>query len=246
MPRPLRYQNPELQDLLASNYVTGTLRGPARKRMKTLMREDAALQKRVRQWESKLQPLHQVTPEITPKKSTWANIAKAINGAADPLMEKILKRLRFYKYLSATAMTCALVIAVMAWAPMQQEKPAAINYVAVMKDNQEQPSMVVTLTKEGRVLALDMLEKPTLETNQNLQLWAISKQDGSVNSLGVIDVNKRIEKSLTKPQWGLIKDAEYLIVSVENLGGSVSGTPSGQVISKGLCVKVEGWKSETG
>ena len=39
----LRYQNPELQDRLASNYVAGTLRGPARRRLETLMLDDSAV-----------------------------------------------------------------------------------------------------------------------------------------------------------------------------------------------------------
>lgn len=240
----LRYKNPELQDRLASNYVTGTLRGRARKRMESLMRDDSGLSYRVRQWENKLQSLHEYTPELSPKKNTLNSILAAINGAADPMLDSLKKKLGFYKFFSGFALTCALVLAVMVWAPVGQPPSAAINYVAVMKDDNAQPTMVVTLTQTGRVLALDMLEKPVLERNQNLQLWAISKVDGSISSLGVIDVEKRIEKSLTKPQWGLIKNAEYLMVSVEKVGGA--GLPSNRIVSKGLCVKVEGWKTETG
>ena len=240
----LRYQNPELQDRLASNYVAGTLRGPARRRMETLMLDDSGLRNRVRQWEHKLQSLHHYTPELSPKKSTLDNILSAINGAADPVLENLKKKLGFYRWFSGLALTCALVLAVLVWAPVGQPPSAAINYVAVMKDSNAQPTMVVTLTQTGRVLALDMLAKPKLQNDQNLQLWAISKVDGSITSLGVIDVEKRIEKSLTKPQWGLIKDAEYLMVSVEAAGGA--SMPSNRIVSKGLCVKVEGWKTETG
>lgn len=244
MPGPLRYQNPELQDMLAANYVTGTLRGLARKRMETLMRNDRNLDLRVKQWENKLQPLHQATPELSPKKSTWNNITSAINGVADPLVESLKKKLNFYKYFSGFALTCALVLAVMAWSPLMDKQPAGINYVAVMKNDNAQPTMVVTLTKEGRVLALDMLQKPIIENNENLQLWAISKEDGSIASLGALNVEKHVEKSLTKPQWGLIANAEYLIVSVENVANAAQ--PSQRIVSKGLCVKVEGWQSKTG
>jgi len=34
------------------------------------------------------------------------------------------------------------------------------------------------------------------------------------------------------------------MVSVEKVGGA--GLPSNRIVSKGLCVKVEGWKTETG
>jgi anti-sigma-K factor RskA len=244
MPGSLRYQNPELQDLLASGYVTGTLRGPARKRMETLMRNDIKLSRRVRQWEDKLQPLHQYTPDIAPKPSTWKNIANAINGAADPLLESLKKKLNFYKFFSGFALACTLVMAILLGTPLLQKPAAAISYVAVMQDDNAQPTMVVTLTQENRILALDMLQKPQLAPDQSLQLWAISRVDGSITSLGSLTMEKHIEKSLTKPQWGLIKDAEYLIVSVESAVGATR--PSERIISKGLCVKVEGWKSETG
>lgn len=244
MPGSLRYQNPELQELLASNYVTGTLRGPARKRMEALMHANSDLRQRVRQWENKLQPLHQHTPDIAPEKSTWDKIARAINGATDPLVASLRRKLNFYKYFSGFALSCALVLAILFGTPFLQPQPAVINYVAVMNDENAQPAMVVTLTQAGRALSLDMLQKPQIENHQNLQLWAISRVDGSITSLGQITVEKHIEKSLSKPQWGLIKDAEYLIVSVENTPGASS--PSTRIVAKGLCVKVEGWQSKTG
>ena len=240
MPGPLRYQNPELQDLLAANYVTGTLRGRARQRMERLMRQDDALQQRVRQWEAKLQPLHARTPEHAPKASTWKAIASVIGGTVDPMVVALTKKLRIYRALTAFAFSFALLLGVAFWGPLAP-KPVGINYVAVMKDQQAQPTMVVTLTQAGRVLALDMLAKPQVPDQQALQLWAISKVDGSITSLGTIPVEKHVEKSLTKPQWGLIKDAEYLMVSVEAPGGAA--VPSDRVVSKGLCVKVEGWQS---
>ena len=240
----LRYRNPELQNLLASNYVAGTLRGPARKRMEKLMRNDLDLSRRVRQWENKLQPLHAQTPEIAPKKSTWEQITQAINGAPDPLLTTLKKKLNFYKYFSGFALACTLVLAVLLGTPLLQPQTAAINYVAVMNDASAQPTMVVTLTQTGRVLSLDMLQKPQIASDQQLHLWAISRVDGSITSLGQISVEKHLEKSLTKPQWGLIKDAEYLIVSVENTAGVTQ--PSDRILTKGLCVKVEGWQTKTG
>lgn len=243
MSGPLRYQNPELQDMLASNYVTGTLRGRARKRMETLMRDNAPLARRVRQWEAKLQPLHQATPALPPKPATWKAIANVINGAVDPLVAKLMQRLNFYKYLSAMALSFALVAGFMLGYPGSTPTPTAtaINYVAVLKNATEQPAMVVTLTKTNRVLAMDMLEKPKLTDNQHLRLWAISREDGSISSLGAVDLEKHTETSLSKAQWGLITNAEYLLVSAENQPNTQ--TPSTRIVAKGLCVKVEGWKS---
>lgn len=239
----LRYQDPELQDLLAANYVAGTLRGPARKRMQTLIQQDPALAKQVRQWEAKLQPLHQATPEVEPKKSTWKQISNAISGATDPLVASLMKRLRFYRYLSGAALSAALLAGVMLWMPATDPvaTPTGINYVAVMNNAGEQPTMVVTLVKSGRQMTVDILQKPSIETQQSLQLWAISKEDGSIASLGNVQLEKQIKTTLTKEQWGLIASAESLLLTAENASGAQA--PSNQIIAKGLCVKVEGWKS---
>ena len=106
--------------------------------------------------------------------------------------------------------------------------------------------MVATLQKTGRLLELDLLSKPQVEASSDLQLWAVSKEDGSIKPLGLIDVEKHVEIKLTKPEWGLIASAEFLLVSVEKKGGSTTGLPSKMLVSKGLCVKVQGWESKTG
>ncbi|HBS41489.1 MAG TPA: hypothetical protein DEA26_02325 [Oceanospirillales bacterium] len=247
-----RYQNPELQDQLAAQYVLGTLRGPARRRMQTLMQQIPALQLRVRHWENQLQPLNDSVAELPPAASVWAGIDQAINPAAasdsGSLIESLKQRLNLWRYLTATGFAFALVLGVLL--TLQLNQPASnsasgvVNYVAVMKNSDDQPSMVVTLVQEGRQLSLDMLQKPVIADDQVLHLWAISKEDGHIRSLGTIPVEKHIEKTLSKPQWGMISSAEHLIVSVETTAQVL--TPGPDIIAKGLCVKVEGWQAKTG
>ena len=90
-------------------------------------------------------------------------------------------------------------------------------------------------------MALDLLQKPKLEADQRLQLWAVSRDDGSIKSLGAVELEKHFETSLSKEQWGLISTAEYLLVSAEDQIDVQA--PGEKIIAKGLCVKVEGWKS---
>jgi anti-sigma-K factor RskA len=246
MPGPLRYQDPKLQDLLAANYVIGTLRGQARKRFEKLMQQDSNIAQRVRQWESKLQTVHAVTPSVAPQRNTWQKITQAINNTSNQMMETLLSKLRFYKFVSAFAVTFALVLSVYSYTTISNVDPdAKINYVAVMQNEAGQPTMVATLKQTGRLLALDLLQNPKIEPDKDIQLWTISKEDGSFKSLGLINIDKRVEIALTKPEWGLIKDAEFLVVSIESKGGSTTGLPSDKIITKGLCVKVEGWEAKT-
>ena len=244
-----RYHNPDLQDQLAAQYVIGTLRGPARRRMQTLIRQIPAIQDRVHYWESQLQPLNDDVPELAPAAGVWSAIESSISPASqsesehESVLEALKRRLNLYRYLTAAAFAFSLVMGFMLTVQLNQPDSAVVNYVAVMKNTDDQPSMVVTLVQEGRQLSLDMLKKPVVSDDQILHLWAISKEDGHIRSLGTVPVEKHIEKTLTKPQWGMISSAEHLIVSVET--SDQVQAPGPDIIAKGLCVKVEGWQAKT-
>ncbi|ABC29984.1 uncharacterized protein conserved in bacteria [Hahella chejuensis KCTC 2396] len=250
MPRPLRYKNPELLDRLASNYVIGALRGKARKRFEAIMREDESVARRVRQWEEKFQPLHENTSPVAPKTATWNAISARINDAPSQLMEKLLRKLSFYKYLSAATLSLALCLALYPLLsgteqihPGQASLAPSVNYVAVMENADEQAVMVVTVDKTARLLSLNIVEKPVIGQNATLQLWAVSRDDNTVSSLGTIELMGQTQRGLSQQEWGLIQSAEHLLVSIEEPGGSATGEPSAQLLAKGLCVKVAGWQS---
>ncbi|MAR89310.1 MAG: hypothetical protein CML06_00305, partial [Pseudomonadales bacterium] len=67
--------------------------------MEALMRVEPGLNRRVHQWEQKLQPLQQATTPVPPKAATWQAVSRAINGPPDPLLGQLLRRLRWYRYL---------------------------------------------------------------------------------------------------------------------------------------------------
>lgn len=238
----MRYRNPELQEQLASEYVLGTLRGLARKRFERLLREDRELLMRVRAWEDKMQPLHELTAEVEPDRKVWKDIQLALQGKPDPL----LKRLNLYRWLSFGGLACTLVLTVLLWSPWQVPvESGRINYVAVMQDEGGIPNMVATLTQAGRTLRMDLLRKPTVVEGEQLQLWAQSREDGKIRHLGTIAVQKELSLALTKEEWGLISSADYLLVSIEP-SGLAPEQPGLRIVSKGLCVKVEGWASQAG
>ena len=58
----MNYSDPDLQDRLAADYVAGVLRAGARRRFAGLLREDAGLRQRVRDWEERLLPLALALP----------------------------------------------------------------------------------------------------------------------------------------------------------------------------------------
>ncbi len=69
-------------DLLAAEYVLGTLGKSARDRVAARLPQDPDLQAAVAAWEARLAPLAVSDAEIAPPASVWAGIEAAIDGDA--------------------------------------------------------------------------------------------------------------------------------------------------------------------
>ena len=72
------YGNRERADALASQYVAGTLRGPARRRFETLMAAHPALRQAVAAWRARLMPLTGAVEPQAPPASAWAGIEQRL------------------------------------------------------------------------------------------------------------------------------------------------------------------------
>ena len=83
----MNYQRPELRDALASEYVLGTLHGPARRRFQQLLKADPQLQAAVDFWQRQLLPMAAPLAVAEPPPRLWAGIAARVapsGGAAPP------------------------------------------------------------------------------------------------------------------------------------------------------------------
>ena len=72
------YARPALADALAAQYIAGTLRGPARRRLEALLPSHPALQAAVRDWQLRLMPLTGVLPPQAPPARVWQGIAQRL------------------------------------------------------------------------------------------------------------------------------------------------------------------------
>ena len=72
------YAKPELADALAAQYVTGTLRGRARRRFETLLVAHATLRAAVRRWQERLIPLTSVLAPQTPPLRVWQGVERTL------------------------------------------------------------------------------------------------------------------------------------------------------------------------
>lgn len=231
-----KINTPPNQMQLAFDYVTGVLRGPERRDFEQLLRSDEALQTEVRYWEEQLMNLGDYAP-VTPDAQVWTAIAQRLaTPEAPPTPSPWYQRwlqARFWLMSAAASvlLACCLWL-VQARDPLLQ--PNA-DYVAVLTNTQGAPLLTVLTAKGGSKLWLKW-NNIQVEADKNLQLWAVSRSDGQIRSLGVFADTGTERLALEKVHWRLIKDAEYLLLTKEDPGGSPLDEPSDELLAKGACV----------
>ena len=107
--------NPALRELLAAQYALGSLRGGARRRFETWLREDAELRALVDRWQGHLAPLGELVPAIAPPARVWQGLTARLPvlGAGTAKPTGWLDSLAFWKGLAgAFAALAVLAIAV--------------------------------------------------------------------------------------------------------------------------------------
>jgi len=249
-----RYHLPEVIDHLAANYVMGTLSPRVRNRIDG-MRSDAdyqSLDERIFYWQKKLSPLDNQTPERPPMSDTWQNIQQQL-GMNVQVTNEVAEHKRSWLGWASLSLhrwvtVCSLVLAITFGVVMMQNTTVgAVSYVAVLTDDNQTPQVVATSYADNRDLRLNVLSLPDIDNNQTYELWVTSKTDGQARSLGAIPLSSStFNRTLTKAEWGLIKDSDKLLITIEAQGGSVSGQPSQQIVSSGLCIRLAPWKAKTG
>lgn len=227
---------------LAFEYVLGTLRGLEREEFQAALQRDEQLQSRVRFWENQLIAMNDENAELKPLDSTWQAIEKKINPVSEttesarPLFQSWLQS---WLPWSLSAVFSVLLVALLTFADINfdstQHPP--VDYVAVLTSDTGDAKLTALTESESKTLWLQWGEVE-LNKEENLQIWALSRSDGQIRSIAVVQDTEGQQIQLTDAYWRLIKDAESLILTVEEEGGSAIDEPSDTVVAKGLCIRV--------
>ena len=214
----------DLPDRLAAEYVLGTLTGGARRRFESLLPAHPTLRRAVAAWETRLLPMALKADALAPGARVWHGIEQQLGWAAAPVATPSgLGALRFWRAFAALATVAAVLIGI-----VPRHAPTAPPMIVVLHATQGAETIVAGLSPDRRQLSIQPLQKVALTSDQSLELWAL-KKDGPPASLGVIAADK-----LTAVDKGALpRDTKGLAVSLEPLGGSRTGAPTGPVLFVG-------------
>ena len=213
----------ELADRLAAEYVLGTLTGGARRRFDALLPAHPALRRAVAGWETRLLPMALKAETVQPAQATWASIEDKLGWRAPASRPATSLRLRFWQAFAALATVAAVVLGT-----NTPRAPTEAPMIVVLHAIKGSETIVAGLSPDHRQLSIQPLQKVALTSDQSLELWAL-KKDGPPASLGVIASDKLTALS----KKSLPADTKGLAVSLEPLGGSPTGAPTGPVLFVG-------------
>jgi anti-sigma-K factor RskA len=219
------------------------MRGEERAVFERLLNTNENLAEQVRFWEEQLMQLS--NDEVrAPAPEVWQQIKAHLDEPVAAPKQKSAQKFLWQRWLAWSASGIAAILLIGAFfiiSPKPVMGPNA-DYVAVLTDSTGTPRLTVLTAPKGAALWLKWNDVK-IAADKNIQLWAKSKSDGQIRPLGVFSKADAEQIELTVPNYRLIKDAESLILTEEDIGGSALDEPSDIILAKGVCVllaKIEG------
>lgn len=222
---------PEELDLLAGEYVLGTLEAWKVREVEAALPTSPDLRTAVARWERRLVGLAELAPSEPPPPELWARIQAGIGPVAPPVaLERMPPRrshrgaygsLRFWRWSTAGLAAAA---AALAFLLLRSEVPGD-RYLAVLQPERGTPAWVVEGGRDAIVLTSLNAIQP--EPGRVLELWALPPGATAPTSLGLIPPEGRI----IVPAERIVPQPDMLIeISLEPPGGSPTGRPTGPVL----------------
>lgn len=229
----MNYQNPELIDRLASEYVLGTLQGAARRRFEHLMRSNHAasdaIRRQVNAWQSKLMPLNHALQPVNPPPRVWAAIVQRLRLVPAPQAKTSWwNNLLLWRGATAAAGVVALLLAVNHGSPGKMDE----RYVAVLNNDKAEAVIVARYDATNQRLKLASLGSFAPPDKRTFELWMLPKGAAPI-SLGVLPTQGEATVALSANKLAQLQNSEGLAISIEPLGGSPTGAPTGPVVLSG-------------
>ncbi len=218
-------------DVLAGEYVLGTLAPDERAAVDRRLLDNQELALRVAQWEARLAPLSEDLAPVTPRPAVWQQVRRAVTAGRREVAPSWWRRLGFWQGLTGAATATAVgLLALLLTMPAPTPQ-----LVAVLNDAEGHPLWLVRAAADAPALSARLLAGGG-PSGTVPELWLLPAGAQQPVSLGVLDpggINRRTLQTL--PQ-GALQAGSLLLVSQEPTGGSPTGQPTGPVLSRGFLV----------
>ena len=226
---------PEERDQLAAEYALGVLDGDSLAQARRLLAEDAAFRADVGRWAGRLAPLLDDIPPAPAPAAVWQAIERNLRGGDNVVA--LHRKVGLWRGASAamTALAASLALVLVTRPPSVATPPvvvASAPMVAMIGDAAEGTKMVASWHPAERRLMVAAVADIPPDPAHTHELWMIPA-DGKPRSLGTMPTAAKAHMDVPEPMAREFADGVMLAVSVEPMGGSPTGAPTGPVIASG-------------
>lgn len=228
----------EERDQLAAEFALGVLDGGELAEARALAASDPRFRDQVARWSGRLSPLLEEVEAVPPPSSLRSQIDRRIASIAQPGPNVVVLRRRVSLWrglaagASALAASLALVLVTQpapTVTPVQHAAPAPL--VAMLGDEARDMMLVASWDPGHRRLMVAAASDVPADVGHAHELWMIPA-DGKPRSLGTMP-GPKMRATVDMPMARQLREGVTLALSVEPMGGSPTGLPTGPVIASG-------------
>ena len=228
---------------LAAEYVVGVLTSEERAQAERRIAAEPGFAAEVADWQERLMPLlAEIEPE-TPPRVVWMRVAAQL-GVSATRPAGVWNSVAVWRGVAAVASVAAAVaVAALVLTPPRVviepgAAPAAapvLTSIALLKEEAGPTSFVVTLDKAHDRLIVATVAGQA-QADRSFELWVLPEGQAPV-SLGVLNGREALVLDTAK-LLGPDGETASLAITLEPLGGSPSGDPTGPVVASGALTPV--------
>ena len=220
-------------DALAAEYALGTLSPRVRRHLAAIARRDAVVADALREWELRLASMSNAVAPVMPSPRVWSTVVGRLGLVADPDRDAPWwSMLRLWRGLALASTAVAVVLgAALVSTRLDQAAPSI---VVVLSGADARPALIATSTGNAQTLTFKAVGPVQVPADRSLELWALPS-DGTPRSLGLIPPSGsgRVEVPAAA-----LATVPAIAISLEPLGGSRTGAPTGPVLWSGKIERI--------
>jgi anti-sigma-K factor RskA len=175
-------------------------------------------------WEDRLLAMSAEVTAIRPSDLVWPKIQRRLRAAEATAP---VRRSATRWWVLAAAAGLAAVVFMLNKLVLQ---PPATYTVAVLAQDVTRPLWRIERAADLGTLMLKSLSAAEYRPARDYELWALPRSGGAPVSLGLLPAKGEVARILSGAQLAALTGSDKMAVSVEPVGGSPTGAPTGPVI----------------
>ena len=222
----MKYDNRELLEQLAAQYVVGTLRGRARLRFERVCASNEYAMMQVRKWEERMVGLASQVKPIAPPAHVWQAVERRLGfskGKSGMIFGWSWPAVSALVFASVAAITIAIGL-------LMRPTLAPPQTIAVIAQADRGELWRVQMSQDRTSMTILATTQVAIDAAHAYELWALPDSGAAPISLGLLPTRGAATLTLSPAQRAALSGASKIAVSLEPPGGSPTGAPTGPVI----------------